>query len=262
MMQTAIDGSANRSGGDAAQATADAVELARFGALSAEAWWNPQGEMAGLHAINPARLSFLRDRICRHFGRDPAVPRPLAGLRMIDIGCGGGLLSEPLARMGAEVTGLDAAPEAIAVARAHAAAAGLEIRYEAAEAADLVRRGLTFDAVLAMEIVEHVAAPQAFLADCAALVRPGGFFAAATLSRTLRAFGMAILGAEYLLRLVPPGTHDWRRFLKPHELARMMRHAGIGLTDTAGISYDPVSRGWRLSRDLSVNYLICGSRPA
>ncbi|MEQ8349626.1 MAG: bifunctional 2-polyprenyl-6-hydroxyphenol methylase/3-demethylubiquinol 3-O-methyltransferase UbiG [Sneathiellaceae bacterium] len=255
----AAPGDGSRRGGGA---TADAAELARFDALSAEAWWDTAGEMAGLHALNPVRLDFLCRRICAHFGRDPGARKPLAGLRIVDIGCGGGLLAEPLARLGATVTGIDAAPAAIAVARSHAAEAGLQIAYEAVEAAVLVQRAQQFDAVLAMEIVEHVAAPQAFLDDCAALIRPGGFFAAATLSRTARAFALAILGAEYLLRLVPRGTHDWRKFLKPHELARLMRQAGITLGETSGMSYDPVRRDWRLSRDLSINYLVSGSRPA
>jgi len=259
----------NRAGsgaaGGAGEGTADRSEIARFDAYSAAAWWDPEGPMAGLHALNPVRIDYLLRRICAHSGRDAQLRRPLAGLRILDVGCGGGLLAEPLARLGAEVTAIDASAPAIAVARAHAAEAGLAIDYRAVETGELARQlaasgTAPFDAVLAMEIVEHVAAPQQFMTECAALLRPGGFLAAATLSRTARAFALAILGAEYLLRLVPPGTHDWRKFLKPHELARLMRRAGITLTDTAGMRYDIGRREWRLCRDLSVNYLASGIR--
>lgn len=265
MAQGAAERIGHRSGsslppGRGAGSTADAGEIARFDSFSTDAWWDPEGPMAGLHALNPVRIAYLRQRICERFGRDPERRRPLSGLSVLDIGCGGGLLAEPLCRLGAEVTAIDASTQAVAVAQAHAEAAGLPIAYEAVEAAELVRRGRQFDAVLAMEIVEHVAAPQAFLDDCAALLRPGGYFGAATLSRSGRAFAMAILAAEYLLRLVPRGTHDWRKFLRPHELARLMRNAGITLTDTAGMSYDLARREWRLSRDLSVNYLVSGTR--
>lgn len=221
--------------------------------------------MAGLHALNPVRLAYLRDRLCAHAGIDPDGDRPLQGLRILDVGCGGGLLAEPLARMGATVTAIDASRPAIEIAKAHAAEAGLDIDYRAMETGELVHElqqggAEGFDAVLAMEIVEHVAAPARFLRECAGLLRPGGYFAAATLSRSVRAFVLAIAAAEYLLRLVPPGTHDWRKFLKPHELARLMRDAGLTLTDTSGMRYDLARQEWKLCRDLSVNYLVSGSR--
>ncbi len=244
----------------AAGASVDAAEVARFAALADE-WWAADGKFAPLHRMNPARLRYVRDRLAAHNGRDPGAERPLAGLRLLDIGCGGGLLCEPLARLGARVTGVDAAAEAIAVARRHAAEAGLEIDYRHAGAEEVAASGEHFDVVLTMEVVEHVANPEAFVATAAALLRHGGIMILATLSRTPKAFLAAIVGAEYVLRWLPAGTHDWRKFLRPSELAAMVRHAGLSVEDVSGLSYSPLTGTWRLGRDLDVNYMLQASKP-
>ena len=233
----------------------DPAEVAKFDRLAAT-WWDPNGPMRPLHRLNPVRLAYLRDRICSHFNRDLQVRRPLAGLTVLDIGCGGGLIAEPLARLGAEVTALDAAAENIRVAKAHAADSGLTIDYlnQAAEA--LAAKGRGFDVVLALEVIEHVPDVPAFLATAAALVKPGGAFIASTLSRTPRAFLQAIVGAEYVLRWLPRGTHDWRRFLRPAELARIVRAQGLEVANLSGVSFNPLRGEWRLGEDTAVNYLL------
>lgn len=234
--------------------TVDAAEIARFAAVAAD-WWAPDGPFAPLHRLNPARLAFLSDVLTRHFGRDAKTIRALAGLSLLDIGCGGGLISEPMARLGAAVTGVDAAAENIAVARAHAEAAGLAIAYRAAAAETLVAEGARFDIVLALEIIEHTADPAAFMACLAALVKPDGIVIVSTLNRTAKSWAMAIAGAEYVLRWVPRGTHDWKKFLKPAETARLMRAAGLELRALSGLVHDPLRRTWRVdARDLAVNY--------
>ncbi len=235
-------------------------EVRRFDALGAD-WWDPDGPMAPLHRLNPIRLEWLRDTIGAHFrhsggGDEP----PLAGLTLLDIGCGGGLLSEPLSRLGAEVTGLDPAPTSIAVARAHAEATGARPTYRTGTVADLANEGARFDVVLAMEVVEHVADVPAFVAAAASLIKPGGLFAAATLNRTFKSFALAILGAEYVLRWLAPGTHHWEQFVTPHELAAALLAAGVKETQRRGVSYDPLSGVWRLSRDLAVNYFMAGRK--
>lgn len=239
--------------------TLDREEVARFGAL-AGAWWDPHGPMAPLHGLNPVRIAFVRDRLARARGRDPLGARPLAGLRLLDIGCGGGLLSEPMARLGAAVTGIDAAPENVAAARAHAEAAGLEIDYRVATAESLAASGTSYDAVLAMEVVEHVAEPAVFLAACAALLAPDALLFIATINRTAKAFAFAIVGAEYVLGWLPRGTHDWRRFLRPSELAARLRPHGIGIAELTGVAYDPLSGRWHTTRDLGVNYMAMAAR--
>lgn len=233
----------------------DPGQVASFAAM-AEEWWRADGKFRPLHRLNPARLTYLRDSLTAHFGREAAGRAPLDGLSIVDIGCGGGLVSEPLARLGAAVTGIDAAERNVGVARAHADAMGLAIDYRCLSAEALVAAGATFDAVLALEVVEHVADVDAFIGACAALVRPGGMLVAATLNRTLKSFATAIIGAEYVLRWLPPGTHDWKRFLRPHELARVVRRTGLQVTDIRGMSYDPLGDRWRLSSDLGVNYLL------
>lgn len=239
----------------------DAAEVAKFSRLAAR-WWDPQGEMEPLHRMNPIRLSFLRAQAVRHFGLDGESLTPLAGLRVLDVGCGAGLLCEPLARLGAEVTGIDAAEASLAVARAHAAASGLAIDYRHASAESLAEAGERFDLVTALEVVEHVGDVPAFLAACCALVRPGGALALSTINRTPRAFAFAIVGAEYLLRKLPRGTHDWRRFLKPSELAAGLRPQGLAVAELAGMVYEPLSGDWRLSRrDLGINYLLWAAKP-
>jgi 2-polyprenyl-6-hydroxyphenyl methylase/3-demethylubiquinone-9 3-methyltransferase len=234
-------------------------EVARFDALG-DAWWDPDGPMAPLHRLGAARIAWLRDAIAGHFGRSGAGAPPLAGLRLIDIGCGGGLLSEPLSRLGAEVVGLDPAPGAIEVARAHAAATGAKASYRVGTVEDLARQGEAFDAALTMEVVEHVADVRAFVAAAASLVRPGGLLALSTLNRTLKSFALAIVGAEYALRWLAPGTHRWEQFVTPDELAAALRAAGLRETERRGLSFDPLSGEWRLSRDLGVNYLMAARK--
>ncbi len=238
-----------------ASASIDPAEIAGFEAMAAE-WWDPKGKFAPLHNLNPARLAYLRDRLVDRFAVDKAERRPLAGLKVLDIGCGGGLVAEPLARLGAAVTGVDAGAGNIGVARTHAAQAGLDIDYRCAAAEDLAAAGEQFDAVLALEVVEHVADLEAFLGAAAALVRPGGLLVLSTLNRTVRAFALAIVGAEYVMRWLPRGTHRWDRFLRPHELARAVRTSGLAVTDIAGMSYDLRRSEWRIDRDTAVNYLL------
>jgi 2-polyprenyl-6-hydroxyphenyl methylase/3-demethylubiquinone-9 3-methyltransferase len=241
-------------------ASIDPREVANFAAI-AEEWWRPDGKFRPLHRLNPARLGYIRDRLVTHFDLPGDARRPLEGLRLLDIGCGGGLVAEPLARLGAAVTGIDAAERNIQVAAQHAEGGGLAIEYRCAAAEDLVAAGERFDAVLALEVVEHVADVPGFLQACAGLVRPGGLFLASTLNRTVRAFATAIIGAEYVMRWLPPGTHDWRRFLRPHELARAVRASGLSVTDIAGLSYRPLRDEWRISADTGVNYLMAARAP-
>ncbi len=235
-------------------------EVRRFDALGDD-WWDPNGPMAPLHRLNPVRLAWLRDTIARHFRHSGGADEPpLAGLALIDVGCGGGLLSEPLSRLDAQVLGLDPAPTSIEVARAHAAATGAKASYRVGTVEDLAKEGKRFDVVLAMEVVEHVADVPAFVAAAASLIKPGGLFAAATLNRTFKSFALAILGAEYVLRWLPPGTHHWEQFVTPDELAAALRAAGLKETQRRGVSYDPLRGEWRLSRDLGVNYFMAGRR--
>lgn len=240
-------------------ASVDAAEVAKLSA-SAEEWWDPAGRFRPLHRLNPVRLAFIRDRVAAHAGRDPLAERPLQGLRLLDIGCGGGLLAEPLARLGAEVVGIDASPENVEVAALHAAESGLAIDYRLtsaeALAEDLTAAGAGFDVVVNMEVVEHVADAAVFLHASAALVRPGGAMVVATLNRTPKAFVLAIVGAEYVLGWLPRGTHDWRRFLRPSELAALLRDGGVEIAEITGVAYNPLTAAWRLDRDLDVNYMV------
>lgn len=253
------EGTAEAAAGRAA--SIDDAEVAKFAAM-ADAWWDPQGKFRPLHRFNPVRLAYIRDRLCQHFGRDPRADRPLKDLKILDVGCGGGLLSEPLARLGAEVTGLDAAEQNIKVAALHAEESGLAIDYRHSSVEALAAERARFDAVLNMEVVEHVADPAGFLQASAGLVRPGGVLILATLNRTPKAFLMAIVGAEYLLRWLPRGTHDWRRFLKPSELAAALRGTGLEIEEVTGVAYNPLTDGWRLApRDLDVNYMLLAARP-
>ena len=234
--------------------TAAPEEIAKFSAM-ADTWWDPSGDFRPLHKFNPSRIRFVRDRLAAHFGRDPAAPQPFAGLSLIDIGCGGGLIAEPMARLGFTVTGIDAAEKNIGVARIHAARSELDIAYEVATPEALIERGKTYDVVLALEVVEHVTDVEAFLKAAAALVSPSGALIAATLNRTLKALATAKIGAEYILRWLPPGTHDWRKFVKPSELTAGLRHGGLAVTELAGMSYDLFTDTWRVSKDLDVNYI-------
>jgi 2-polyprenyl-6-hydroxyphenyl methylase / 3-demethylubiquinone-9 3-methyltransferase len=241
--------------------TIDAREVERFRALAAK-WWDPHGEFAPLHAIGPERVRFLREQLVRQFRCNDSAARPLEGLRIADIGCGGGLVSEPLAHLGASVTGIDPAQENVAAARAHAAANGLEIDYRAARVEELAGEGAQFDAVIALEVVEHVPDVSAFIGVCAQIVRPGGMMLLSTINRTARAFALAIVGAEYVLRWLPRGTHQWDRFVTPGELADALRASGLRIVDTRGLTFNPLTREWRLSGDISVNYFMSSAKPA
>ena len=241
--------------------TVDPAELERFARIADE-WWNADGKFAPLHRLNPARIGFVRDRVAARFGRDPLRPAPLDGLRLLDIGCGGGLVCEPMRRLGATVTGIDAAERSIAAAREHAAQMELTIDYRVATAEGLRDAGESFDVVLALEVVEHVADPALFLASCAALVRPGGVLFLSTLNRTAKAFALGIVGAEHVLGWLPRGTHDWRKFMRPSELARPLRAAGLAIEAIAGLVYSPITGRWRIdARDLDVNYLLVATKP-
>lgn len=236
--------------------TIDEAEAEKFAAM-AEEWWSPDGKFAPLHKFNPVRLAFLRDRICEHFGRDPMGDRPLARLTVADIGCGGGLLSEPMARLGAAVTGVDAVEKTIGIARAHAEISGVDVTYRVGSVEELAAAGDAYDVVLNMEIVEHVADLPAFVDASSRLVKPGGMMVFATLNRTVKAFALAIVGAEYVLGWLPRGTHDWRKFVRPSELAAALRVAGMQVSELTGVAYNPLTGRWSLApRDLDVNYML------
>jgi 2-polyprenyl-6-hydroxyphenyl methylase / 3-demethylubiquinone-9 3-methyltransferase len=242
-------------------ATLDAGEVRRFGDLATE-WWDPAGKFRPLHKLGPARLAFIRQEIVRSFARPPGGLRPFQGLSVLDIGCGGGLVSEPVARLGAAVTGIDPAPENIAAAGAHASSQGMAIDYRACRVEDLVSEGRTFDGVLCLEVVEHVPDVAAFLTECAKLVRPGGLMVLSTINRTVKAYALAIVGAEYILRWLPVGTHQWERFVTPDELTRHTAAAGLAVSHREGLVYNPLTDAWSLSPDLDVNYMASAGRPA
>lgn len=238
------------------QSTIDEAEAAKFAAM-AEEWWNPDGKFAPLHRFNPVRLGFLRDRICERFGRDPMGDRPLSGLTVADIGCGGGLLSEPMARLGATVTGIDAVEKTVGIARAHAEMSGADVTYRVGSVEEMAATGETYDVVLNMEIVEHVADLGAFVAGSSRLVKPGGMMVFATLNRTIKSFALAIVGAEYVLRWLPRGTHDWNKFVRPSELAAELRRTGMQVSEMTGVAYNPLTAKWSLApKDLDVNYML------
>jgi 2-polyprenyl-6-hydroxyphenyl methylase/3-demethylubiquinone-9 3-methyltransferase len=241
--------------------TIDEAEVARFSALAAE-WWNPRGKMAVLHKFNPVRLAYIRDAACKRFDRNPKQLDCLKDLRILDIGCGGGILCEPLARLGARMVGADPAEKNIAAARLHAGEGGLAIDYRATTAEALADAGERFDIVLAMEVVEHVADLKLFVARCAEMVRPGGLMIVATINRTLKSFALAIVGAEYVLRWLPRGTHQWDRFVTPDELEIAMERAGLRTTDERGVIYNLLADRWELSTDTDVNYMVLGERNA
>lgn len=238
--------------------TLDPLEVERFSRIAAE-WWDPNGKFRPLHQIGPARMGFIRGELCGHFGRTGL--KPLGGLSVLDIGCGGGLVSEPLARLGARVTGIDPSESNVRAAAAHAGPQGLEIDYQVLRVEDLVAEGRQFDAVMCLEVVEHVPDVGAFLALCAQLVRPGGIMVLSTINRTLKAFALAIVGAEYVLRWLPAGTHQWERFVTPEELAAHVAAAGLERRSREGLVYDPLRGRWLISSDCDVNYFMSAIRP-
>ncbi|MFN4015586.1 MAG: bifunctional 2-polyprenyl-6-hydroxyphenol methylase/3-demethylubiquinol 3-O-methyltransferase UbiG [Reyranella sp.] len=238
--------------------TVDPAEIERFSRIADE-WWDPTGKFAPLHRLNPIRIGYIRDRVAAHWQRDALNGEPLTGLSLLDIGCGGGLLSEPMTRLGASVTGVDASARNIATASVHAERGGLAIDYRQGTAEALAESGAQFDIVLALEIVEHVADVDLFLRSCGRLVKPGGLLFLSTLNRTAKAWVLAIAGAEYVLGWLPRGTHDWRKFLKPSEVVRGLRAGGIEPQEIVGVVYAPLSRKWSLNRnDLDVNYMLYG----
>jgi 2-polyprenyl-6-hydroxyphenyl methylase/3-demethylubiquinone-9 3-methyltransferase len=240
-------------------ASVDPAEVEKFSRMAAE-WWDPSGKFAPLHKFNPVRLTFIRDTAAAHFGRGGKSLKPFEGLSLLDIGCGGGLLCEPMARMGFAVTGVDPSEKNIGTAMAHAAQTGTTIGYRAADAESLVSEGAAFDVVLNMEVVEHVADLKAYLGSTAALVKPGGLMFVATLNKTLKALALAKIAAEYILGWLPPGTHDWDKFVEPRKLRAMLEDAGLNILKTQGVSFDPLRWDWQLSSDTDVNYLVVAGR--
>ncbi|GAA0296961.1 bifunctional 2-polyprenyl-6-hydroxyphenol methylase/3-demethylubiquinol 3-O-methyltransferase UbiG [Rhodovulum strictum] len=245
-----------------AETTVDPTEVAKFEAMAAE-WWDPNGKFKPLHMLNPCRLDYITRQIAAEFDRDLAGEMPFKGLRLLDIGCGGGLLSEPMARLGATVVGADAAARNIPVARIHAEQSGLEIDYRHTTAEALAEAGEQFDVVLNMEVVEHVSDPLAYLTACRKLLKPGGLHLCSTINRNPKSFAMAIVGAEYVMRWLPKGTHEWSKFITPDELCRLLEQAGLKPVDRTGFVFNPITWGWSLSsRDLSVNYVTASVKPA
>ena len=244
-----------------ARSTIDADEVAQFSRLSGQ-WWDPHGPMAALHKFNPVRLGYIRDRAAVHFGRDAKRLDSLAGLRILDIGCGGGILSEPLARLGAAVVGADPSQPNITVARDHAVRSGLAVDYRCTSAETLADAGEVFDIVLAMEVVEHVTDVGLFVELAAAMVKPGGLLFVATLNRTMKSFALAIVGAEYILRWLPRGTHQWDKFVTPNELDIAIARSGLQLTDQTGVIYNLFADRWQLSSDMDVNYMVVAEQAA
>lgn len=261
MLEAYIDGSRPtlNAKSEMSDATVDEAEVAKFTAMADE-WWDPAGKFAPLHKFNPVRLAFIRDTVASHFGRDAKSLRPFEGLTLLDIGCGGGLLTEPMARLGFTVSGVDPSPKNVGTAKAHAVTSGLDIEYRATAAETLVSEGATFDIVLNMEVVEHVADLRAYLRACAKLVRPGGLMIVATLNKTLKSLALAKIGAEYVLRWLPPGTHDWNRFVAPADLRRMLEESGLNPLRTQGVEFSPLAWEWRLSSGVDINYMVVASR--
>ena len=244
-----------------AQSTIDPQEIAKFEAMAAE-WWDLEGKFKPLHMLNPCRLDYITSQIAAEFVRDLDRPKPFEGLRILDIGCGGGLLCEPMARLGATVVGVDAAPRNIPVAQVHAEQSGLKIDYRVGTAEDMAAAGEQFDVVLNMEVVEHVADPLGYLTACRMLLKPGGLHICSTIHRNPKSFAMAIVGAEWVMRWLPKGTHDWAKFITPDELFSLLQQAGLDPVDRKGFQFNPINWSWRLSdRDLSVNYVTASTKP-
>ncbi len=245
---------------EAARTTIDPSQVEWFSKMAAE-WWNPNGKFKPLHKFNPVRLAYIRDRICENFGRDPRGHQPLSGLRVLDIGCGGGLLSEPLARMGATVVGADPSDKNIGIATTHAADSGVSVDYRAVTAEELAAAGETFDIVLNMEVVEHVADVPLFMSTCAGMVRPGGLMFVATINRTLKARALAIFAAENVLGWLPRGTHQYEKLVRPQEAEQPLHTAGMEIIHRTGVFYNLLQDRWNLSPDMDVNYMLLAKRP-
>lgn len=245
----------------ASASTIDTAEIEKFQAM-ADAWWDPNGMFKPLHMLNPCRLEYITTQIAGEFDRDLDAERPFEGLRILDIGCGGGLLCEPMARLGATVVGADAAERNIPVARLHAEQSGLQIDYRHTSAEALAEAGEVFDIVLNMEVVEHVADPQLYIDACSALLRPGGLHICSTLNRNPKSYVFAIIGAEHVMRWLPKGTHEWKKFITPDELFDLIRNAGLDPVDRKGFVFNPLGWSWKISeRDLSVNYVTASLKP-
>ncbi|MCO6188207.1 bifunctional 2-polyprenyl-6-hydroxyphenol methylase/3-demethylubiquinol 3-O-methyltransferase UbiG [Rhizobium sp. L1K21] len=244
-----------------AKTTIDQSEVDRFSAMAAE-WWSPTGKFKPLHKFNPVRLKYIRDQACAHFGRDPKAPKALEGLRVLDIGCGGGLLSEPVSRMGASVLGADASETNIGIAKTHAEQSGAIVDYRAVTAEELAAAGEQFDIILNMEVVEHVSDVDFFISTCASMVRPGGLMFVATINRTMKAAALAIVGAEYVLRWLPRGTHQYEKLVRPEEIEGPLSASGMQIKERTGVFFNPMANQWNLSRDMDVNYMLLAERPA
>jgi 2-polyprenyl-6-hydroxyphenyl methylase/3-demethylubiquinone-9 3-methyltransferase len=253
--------SANAQPAAAGATTVDPAEVEKFSKIAAE-WWDPFGKFKPLHKFNPVRLAYIRDAACAHFARERRSKAPLAGLRLLDIGCGGGLVAEPMRRLGADVVGIDASSQNIAVASLHAREHGLVIDYRTTAVEYLAETPERFDIVLNLEAVEHAADSRLFLERSAALVKPGGLMVVATINRTLKAFALAKVGAEYVLGWLPRGTHDPRKFVKPDEIAELLSAAGMTVTAKAGVAYQPLLDVWRISEDVGVNYMVTAVKPS
>lgn len=244
---------------EARRSTIDRGEVERFAALAAE-WWNPNGKFKPLHKFNPVRLAYIRDHVATRFGRDPRAARPFEGLRILDIGCGGGLLCEPMARLGAAVVGVDPAATNIEVAKLHAAETGVAIDYRVATAEELADAGEKFDVILNMEVVEHVSDVPLYIARCSQMVKSGGVMVVATINRTLKALGLAIIGAEYILRWLPRGTHQYGKLVRPDELEKALNESGMKVVDRSGVVYNPLADRWQPSKDIDVNYMVLAEK--
>ncbi|MCD2179391.1 bifunctional 2-polyprenyl-6-hydroxyphenol methylase/3-demethylubiquinol 3-O-methyltransferase UbiG [Rhizobium sp. C1] len=246
---------------DAARTTIDQAEVDRFTAMAAE-WWNPAGKFKPLHKFNPVRIRYIRDKAAAHFGREASSHKPLEGLRVLDIGCGGGLLSEPMARMGATVIGADASERNIGIASTHAAQTGVNVDYRAVTAEQLAAEGEKFDIILNMEVVEHVSDVDFFISTCASMVKPGGMMFVATINRTMKAMALAIIGAEHVLRWLPKGTHQYEKLVRPEELEKPLTASGMQIDERTGVFFNPLMNQWNLSKDMDVNYMMLATRPA
>jgi len=243
-----------------ARTTVDKAEIEHFSRMASE-WWDAQGKFRPLHQFNPTRLAYIKEKACTAFDLDPTAAKPLEGLRILDIGCGGGLLCEPLARLGAQMVGADASPTNIEVAKIHGHQSGLTIDYRATTAEALAQAGEKFDIVLNMEVVEHVADVGLFMSVCAQMVKEGGLMFVATINRTLKAWGLVIIGAEYLLRWLPKGTHSYEKFLRPDELKAHITRGNLRVINETGVSYNPFRDSWSCSRDMAANYMLLARRP-